>query len=286
MHTVLLVFFVTCVLGYSTAEAVDNRDAAKNTALPVDSGPMTPDYHKAALVNVELGLGYLSQGQIARAKTKLTHAIKLAPSLSEVRSAMAYFWEMTGEYKESEISHKKAIRLAKQKGAAYNNYGAFLCRQGRFTEAERAFMRALEDKNYARTAEVYENAGLCAGQAGDNQKAMHYFKTAMMRDPAASKALVELASLSLEAGELIEAQQYLQRYRAIAEPSARSLWVGIQVARAREDQNAVASLALMLKNLFEHSAEYTAYLESERSPVQSQSNKEKGLTLLSADDAE
>jgi type IV pilus assembly protein PilF len=71
--------------------------------------------------------------------------------------------------------------------------------------------------------------------------------------------------MSLEAGRVEDAQQYLRRYRAIAEPSARSLWVGIQVARASNDHNSVASQALMLKNLFEHSPEYTAYLESERS---------------------
>lgn len=257
-----IVLFFSCFLALTGAQA-DTRLQASSAAIEPVIGP---DYQKAALVNIELGLGYLEQGQVARAKTKLTHALKLAPQSSEARSAMAYFLEMTGDYKEAEKSHKKAVRLAKQKGAAYNNYGAFLCRRTRFKEADRVFQLALEDKNYARTAEVYENAGLCAKEAGRLPEAIDYWKTALLRDPMSNKALLELATVALESGRLSESLEYLQRYRSFSAPSARSLWLGIQVARAQGDQNMLASQALLLKNLFEQSKEYAAYLESERTP--------------------
>src|SRR5207244_1806608 len=104
---------------------------------------------RTALLNVELGLGYLEQNQRARAKSKLIYALELAPNLPETKGAMAYFQEMVGELKEAEKLHKNAIQLAKYKGAQYNNYGAFLCRQARYSEADKAFQQAINDKHYA-----------------------------------------------------------------------------------------------------------------------------------------
>lgn len=220
-----------------------------------DSAMGTPDYHRAALINVELGLGYLSQGQVARAKTKLTHAVKLAPKISEPHSAMAYFLEMIGEFKEAEREHKKAVSLS-ARGSVYNNYGAFLCRRGRLKEADQAFHVAIEDKEYARTAEVYENAGLCALKWPDDSKATEYLTIAVRRDPSRSSAFLELAALSLKREKFDEAKEWLNRYQAIAEQSARSLWLGIAVSKGLKDHNGAANQALMLKNLFEDSPEY------------------------------
>lgn len=153
------------------------------------------DNERAALINVELGLGYLSQGQVARAKTKLTHALELAPKLSETQAAMAYFLEMVGDFPESERAYKNALSVRAKRGAAYNNYGAFLCRRERYTEADRAFITALEDKGYARTAEVYENAGLCALKAKEPGKALAYLETAVLRDPHRTTARMALMNL-------------------------------------------------------------------------------------------
>ena len=229
--------------------------------LPRDAGIATPDYHRAALVNVELGLGYLSQGQVARAKTKLTHALKLAPKISETHAAMAYFLEMIGEFKDAERAHKKALGFS-GRGAVYNNYGAFLCRRGRLKEADEAFKVAIADKEYARTAEVYENAGLCALKWPDERKATEYLTIAVRRDPSRASAFLELAALSLKQEKFDETQEWLGRYQAIAEPSARSLGLGIRLSQGLKDPNRAASQALILKNLFPDSPEYQGYLKS------------------------
>jgi len=152
--------------------------------------------NKSALVNIELGLGYLEMEQISRAKVKLTHALQLAPKLPEAHTSYAYFLEKVGDLKEAEQEHKEAIQLATTNlGAVYNNYGTYLCRQGQFVAADAAFQNALTDKKYARTAEVYENAGLCALKGAQYQKAEHYLKTAIQRDPnrlQAKNALQEM----------------------------------------------------------------------------------------------
>ena len=144
--------FIFLVLGFLAAcardQMPDHGKVAKRQSQSHRSNTGGPDYEKAALANVELGLGYLAQGQVVRAKAKLTHALQLAPHLAEGYSAMGYFWEMTGEIKDAEKYHKKAIRLATQAGDVYNSYGTFLCRRSRFAEAEQAVERALIDKTY------------------------------------------------------------------------------------------------------------------------------------------
>lgn len=163
---------------------------AENRLHVAELGASESERKKAALVNVELGLNYLSQDQIPRAKQKLMHAIHLANSSVEPHSALAYFFEKVGDFKEAEREHKSALRLGGMKGALYNNYGAFLYRQNRFDEAKHAFARALQDKRYEHTAEVYENAGLCALKLNDYQQAENYFDTAIRQDPKRSQAKV------------------------------------------------------------------------------------------------
>lgn len=149
---------------------------AGQIAQPIDNA-------KAGLINVKLGLGYLEQGQVTRAREKLNHALELAPNLSEAHSAMAYLLESADELAAAEKEYKKAISLTREAGAFYNNYGAYLCRQKRFAEADRAFKLAVKDRKYLRVAEVYESAGICALQAGEEAKAKKYFQTAIKRDP-------------------------------------------------------------------------------------------------------
>lgn len=234
------------------------------------------EYKKAALVNVELGLGYLSQGQIARAKTKLTHAMKLAPNIAETHTAMAHFLEKVGDIKEAEKAHKKALRYGSKSsgsgsgvgnsagnGAVYNNYGAFLCRMDRLKETDDAFKSALEDKKYARTAEVYENAGVCALKGPTPEKGAEYLLNAIRQDPKRTTALLELTNLNLQQNNLQAAKSLLQQYKHVTEPTARSLWLGIKLSHALKDENSVASQVLMLKNIFENSPEYQEYLKSE-----------------------
>ena len=222
-----------------------------------------PELIKAATANIELGLGYLSQGQIARAKAKLNYALKLSPTIPETHSAMAYFFEKAGENVESEKEHKKAIKYSTNKGAVYNNYGAFLCRKTRYKEADSAFKRALEDKNYPRSAEVYENAGVCALKGGDIKAGEAYLHTALKQDTSRSLAVMELAALNLQQQNFQLARELLNHYKMIAEPNARSLWLSIQAADALGDQDSVASSALLLKNSFENSPEFQEYLNSD-----------------------
>ncbi|WP_010597658.1 tetratricopeptide repeat protein [Rickettsiella massiliensis] len=86
-----------------------------------------------AETNVQLGLAYLQAGDVQRAKEKLLLAQQQAPNSLESRGAMA------GNIAQAEAYYRAAVHQNPKSGIAQNNYGTFLCRRGRYMEAESTF---------------------------------------------------------------------------------------------------------------------------------------------------
>lgn len=213
---------------------------------------------QAASYNTQLGLGYLQQGEMERAKTKLNKAMAQGPEIPSVHAAMAYYHEKTGELDLADAEYRKAISLNPRAGEALNNYGAFLCGRGQYQKAIDYFLQAVKDPNYTTTAQAYENAGLCALKMPNQTLAQGYFEKALQQDPSRSAALLEMTQFYFNKENYTLAKTYMDRYKKEAAPSARSLWLDIRIAHELKEDNAVASNALFLKNLFPHSAEYKA----------------------------
>ncbi|HBD7125782.1 TPA: type IV pilus biogenesis/stability protein PilF/PilW [Legionella pneumophila] len=144
---------------------------------------------KAASFNVQLGLGYLKQGDRPRAKKKLLTALEQQPDSADVNAALAYYFEQTKELEQAKKFYHKAITLSQNGGAQLNNYGAFLCRQG-----------------------DYKNAGLCAMAIPDHDKAILYFTKALNQDPSRKESLYELVKLQSKIAHDKEALELLQKH--------------------------------------------------------------------------
>lgn len=248
--------------------ALSLTSCGKNAAAEKQDKPKPPtppkiDYKHAALLNVELGEKYLAMGQVQRAKRKFIHALELSPKLPDAHSSIGYFYESVGDIAEAEAHHKQAIKLAEgSKGKYYNNYGTFLCHQNRFKEADIAFNKAINDRLYIKTAEAYENAGQCALMQSKEDQARIYFQKAVQRDPHRSFASLELARMELQRQNYVAAKDYLENFRGKVEPSAKSLWLSIQINKKLGNFNEVASAEMLLKGKYADSPECKQYLES------------------------
>lgn len=246
----LIIIALVSSLFACSSDPAKEAERNDNTSHNLYDLPETVDLEKAARLNVELGISYLNQGQIARAKSKFTRAKNLAPHLPEVHYSYAYFQERTGEIENAEKSYQKAVSLNPKGGNEHNNYGAFLCRQSQFRAAEKEFLKAVEDPNYMNTAEAFENAGLCILQLPDTAKAIEYFDKALRYDPSRSNALIEMAVISYKEGKISQAKEYLSRFAQVSNPTARSLLLGIELAKNMGDKNQEASYRLLLKSHF------------------------------------
>ena len=206
MITVLKALYLLLVAACLFLQACAPDQESENRGL------RKPDMAKASFYNVQLGLGYLNQGDRPRAKRKLLTALKQQPNSPDANSAMAYYFEQTKELTQAKQYYLKALSLSANDGAHLNNYGAFLCRRGDYKNAEVYFLKAVKDMEYTHTAGAYENAGLCALSAANEDKAMFYFKKALNHDPSRKISFYELLKLENKTGHNADAMELVQKH--------------------------------------------------------------------------
>ena len=137
----------------------------------VSSPPTTSNANLAAAkTRVELGLAYLSQGNLALAKANLDKAQQHAPKDYLPYLGLAYFYQHTSQNQLAEDNYQKALHLAPNNGDILNNYATFLCKQRQFTSAFQFFDQALSSKAYYHFADTYENIAICAHFAQDQTR--------------------------------------------------------------------------------------------------------------------
>ncbi len=214
-------------------------------------------------LRVELARKYIGQGDWDNAKRNLSLAQEIDPRNPEVHEAFALVYQSTGEFELAEEHFETAIRLDKNFSRARNNYAAFLYSQGRFEEASKQLEVVTRDSLYPGRPNAFVNLGLCRVRLFDSQGAEEAFMRALTMDRTNAIALLEVAQLRFDAGDLESAQKYYDTYRSVVrQQSARGLWLGIRLAQAKGDLNAEGSYVLALSNLYPDSAEYQAYLRT------------------------
>lgn len=171
-----------------------------------------PNLSKAATFNMQLGLGYLKQGNRPRAKKKLLTALEQEPNSADINAAMAYYLEQTSEKEDARKYYLKALSLSSNSGAQLNNYGTFLCRQAEYKKAEGYFLKAVKDPHYINTAGAYENAGLCVLAIPDTEKAKLYFTKAINQDPSRKESFYELVKLEKKEELYEQAFQLIEQH--------------------------------------------------------------------------
>ncbi|MGF1747976.1 type IV pilus biogenesis/stability protein PilW [Vibrio cionasavignyae] len=185
--------------------------AVDESANNVQKDPVT-----VAESRIELGLGYMKQGDYARAKQNFEKAMKHAPKYYRTSLTMAYYYETVGDVKAARNAYEQATSTYPNNGTVLNNYGTFLCKQGDYDKAEHYFNQAIEQPFYYQVASSYENAGLCALKANHLKKAEAYFVKSLDHQPLRPNATIQLAAIEVRNHQLKEARLRLlafnQRY--------------------------------------------------------------------------
>jgi type IV pilus assembly protein PilF len=218
--------------------------------------------NQLAIVNTQLGLGYLRNGQLDLAWERLNTAVQADPNYATAHNGLALVYDRLNEPKKAEEHFERAIELNPADSAAQTNYGAFLCQQGRIEEGEKYFLKAVENPLYQKPAMAYSNAGMCKLRVDDRAGAEVYFRAALRADPRFPVALMNMAQISFDDQAFMAARAYMQRYEEVSQHNSRSLWLGIQIEEMLGDKDAVSSLAMLLKANYPDSPETQLLLES------------------------
>lgn len=221
------------------------------------------DRGKVAVINTQIAIEYVSEGDFEAALAKLNKAVAADPNYAPARGTMGLLYNRIGEFDDADENFKKALRIDPKSSSILNNYGQVLCQHGQHEQGQAMFLRAIENPLY-RTPEIaLSNAGTCAMAADDVISAEKHFRAALTINPRVAPPLLQMALLSVQLERFLPARAYLQRYLEIGKHSPQSLWTGIQIERELGDKDALASYRLLLEKEFPDSDEARQYLESE-----------------------
>ncbi len=208
---------------------------------------------------LELARGYLEKRDFANARRPLENALKVDPSSAEAHVLMASVNIASGDTQLADKEYRDALRYEPHNAMAQNNYGTFLFSDGRYKDAAKHLRIAANDPSYARRGQAYENLGLTELKLNLPADAEQSFLRALMLNKLQPRSAFELADLYFKAGDFPRAKQYFDSFNSMAQPTARSLWLGVRLSRVLDDRDQLASYALALKNLFPDSPEYRLY---------------------------
>jgi len=248
MNARVLVPFIVLLLGCVTTETGG-----------IPKAKSEDDRVKAHL---DLARGYLAKADIARARRPLEQALKIEPNSVEANTLMATVLQVEGDDALAEESFKRAIRYGPDSAMARNNYAQFLYSKSRYEEARKNLLIAAKDTSYPARAQVYENLGRTEVKLGQQDDAEKDFQRALMLSNEQTLSMLELSEIYYAKGDYPTSKHYFDLYSKTGKSNARTLWLGIRLSRIFDDQNALASYALALKNLYPGSEEYKLYRES------------------------
>lgn len=211
---------------------------------------------EASDVNTEMGLGYLQQNNYELASEKLLKALRQNPESVKANYVYAVLQDKLEQKELAELHYQKATELDPKNSEAANNFGAFLCRNGRQLESEKYFNQALENPLYKTPEYAYTNAAICMLQIDELQRGKEYLRKAIAAKSDFGPALVAMGEVLYKEQDYTNAKIYLDRYHLTSRASARSLWLAIRNTLELDDQGDIEELAQRLESDFPDSQEY------------------------------
>lgn len=208
------------------------------------------DPREAARINTELGAEYLAQGQNDRAREKLERALELYPTYAPAHAALGLLFAGMDRRDEARQHYEQALMYETKDSATRNNYAVFLCGSGREEQAMKEFERVLTDLDYRSPEVALTNAGICARKLKNMKLADTYFRKALARDVKYAEALDQMALLSYDRGQYLQARGFLQRLESITPLDSERLILAIRIEEALGDTAAVNRYRTTLRQRF------------------------------------
>jgi type IV pilus assembly protein PilF len=221
---------------------------------------------EAAGFNVQLGLGYLQQGNLVVAKEKLERAARESPHDPKVHNAMGLLYERLGDPKRADEEFHTALRYAPKDPDVANNYAVFLCKSGRTEEGVKYFLEAARNPLYRTPEAAYTNIAVCLRAAHREDEAKQYLQRALASKPNFAEAAYQLADLEFARGRLNDARAALTHYTDSFDATPDLLLLGVRIARAMGDRVAADRYARSLRMDFPGSEQARALSDLNHNP--------------------
>lgn len=217
------------------------------------------DSQKRARIRLQLAAGYYEQHQPEVALDEVKLALQADPNFADAYSVRGLIYMDMGENRLAEENFLHAIRLAPNNPDFNNNYGWFLCQNGREKQSIAYFETALKSRFYQSPGKALNNAGVCSMRMRDSVTAERYLTQAFQYDPGNPITNHNLAKVYFDQNDFERARFYIGRVMKAEVMTADVIWLAVKIERKLGDRNAETSLSTQLRRLHPNSAEYAAY---------------------------
>lgn len=213
------------------------------------------DRRAAAQTHTQLAAAYMQQGHLKEAEAALRKAIGFDDKYVQAHTVLAILDWRIDRMQDADKEFRTAISLDPANGDTNNNYGKFLCAQGKRPEAMKYFQRALADPFYKTPVLANTNAGECLLGGGDTAGAETWLRKALELDGNYPPALLAMAQLDYQTNAAFQARGYLQRFETAGQATPESLLLGYRIANKLGDKETAASYSSRLQDQFPNSAQ-------------------------------
>jgi len=218
----------------------------------------------AAAYNVQLGIAYMNQGDLERAKDKLDRALAENPQSADVHSARATLFARLGNIAKADAEFRSALHLAPQDPRMVNNYAVYLCQNGRSDEGVKRFLEAAHNALYPTPEAAYTNAGVCLRAARRDDEARANFTRALQVRPNFAEAQFQLANLQFDHQEFAAARAGIDTFIGTYNATPDLLLLGVRAAHAQGDRLGAQRYARRLQLDFPETEQTRALAALER----------------------
>jgi len=216
---------------------------------------------KRASIRLQLAVGYFQEGKMEVALDEVKQAIAANPDLADAYGLRALIYAQMGELALADDNFQRALRIAPRNPELANNYGSFLCQQGRGAQAIPLFESALKNPVYQSPVKALLNAGSCSLKMQNYEAAERYLLDALRYEPDHLPTNVNLARVYYERRDVQRAGFFINRVKAVAKLDglpADVLWLAVRIDRKLGDKGAEAASATQLRRHHAGSPEYAA----------------------------
>jgi type IV pilus assembly protein PilF len=226
-------------------------------------GKPRTDMKEAARTRMSLGLNYLQRGDTSQAKYNLEKAKQLAPDMSDVDNALAYYYQQVGELEQAEDAYRASLRKDSNNADTYNNFGSFLCQINKYTEAEELLHAAIKRPGYIRVADSYENLAFCALAQKDYLRYQQFLRQSLQHNSNRTSSLYNMAVIEYAMGNLTEAKKWQARLHQIGQVSPEATLIRYLVAYHSGDAVEQQTAEKFLLSVYPGSSEAAMLLSSD-----------------------
>jgi type IV pilus assembly protein PilF len=249
-------------------------------------GKPRTDMKEAARTRMSLGLNYLQRGDMSQAKYNLEKAKQLAPDLSDVDNALAYYFQQVGEMEQAEEAYRASLRKDSNNADTYNNFGSFLCQINKYTEAEELLQAAIKRPGYIRVADSYENLAFCALAQKDYQRYQQFLRQSLQHNSNRTSSLYNMAVIEYAMGNLAEAKKWQTRLHQLGQVSPEATLIRYLVAYQSGDMVEQQTAEKFLLSVYPSSSEAAMLLSSDFSQSKPEQMKQAYKATLLTSPAE